>query len=308
MSTFQLSRKEAWALSTLLHLPIQKGSVLSEWFALEEIPSADTIQQWLPACIDTLKTKGYFKDDKSIQTDLIQSLMLAAVGQKHIFTAIHGENISGFTRFLLAGTGAVQYGYNQESITLHSPRQFPEVLLTLLPDWLKIDAGNTSNVTMSFNAFLVFKESCLQRNTNFVLSPDNSEDFSIPELTYSFNRDNQWLDVFNAMGIKSADALKDISIQSEIDQLISMDYLERSDSKQLKIGQSGMQLADVLSDPNLITVTFSYSRADQPKTVHCAFLVGKGELLRVDFLNEVVMILHISSRADAINWIKAVLK
>jgi hypothetical protein len=308
MNTFLLSRNEAWTLSTLLHLPIQIGSLLSEWFALETIPSVEAIQQCLPTCIETLKSKGYYKENKALDNDLIQSLMLAAVGQKHIYTALHGENISAFARFLHAGNGAVQYGYTQEFITLHSPKQFPEVLPTLLPEWLIINDAKTTNVTMSFNTFLVFKESCLQRNTNFVLNSDNSEDFSISELTHSFARDNQWLDVFNAMGINSADALKDVSVQNQIDQLISLDYLEMSDSGRLKIGESGMQLAEVLSDPNLIAVTFSYSCAHPLKTVNSAFVIGKGELFRIDFLNEIVMILRIKSRKDAINWIKTIVQ
>ena len=52
MYAYLLTRPEAWALSTLLHLPVQPGSVLNDWLGEEEISAStfsadDCLDDWL---------------------------------------------------------------------------------------------------------------------------------------------------------------------------------------------------------------------------------------------------------------------
>ncbi len=306
MSPYQLTRNETWVLATLLNLPIQQGSVLGEWLALDDVPSVEQIQMWLPVCIEEIKNKGYCSDQKSISPDLVKSLMLAAIGQKHIYTSIRSEKISASTRFLLAGSGAVQYGYKKDQLILHQTRQFSEILPELLPDWLRIAVEEVGNVTMSQNAFLLFKEACFQSNMAFLLNATSDEGFAITDLENGFKRDNEWLDIFEALRLKGIDALNDISISDQIEQLIAMGYLERVGSDRLRIGASGTVLSNIYSDPNQVTITFSFSSVEPEKTTSSAFLIGDERIFRIDFLGGELKILGIRSRADALNWIKAI--
>ncbi len=41
MTVYQLTYPEAWALATLLHLPVQPGSALADWLASAPTPQVD---------------------------------------------------------------------------------------------------------------------------------------------------------------------------------------------------------------------------------------------------------------------------
>ena len=161
MSAYHLTRQEVWVLTTLFKLPIQQGSLLGEWLGDQDTPSSEEVKSWIPAAIETLDHQGYCpakNAQKSISGDLIESLMLAAVGQKHIFTTLRTNMEGVSTRFLLAGSGVVQNGSEKDQLILHSPQQFEELLQSLLPNWLHIEPSEGANITMPQGAFLLLNK------------------------------------------------------------------------------------------------------------------------------------------------------
>ena len=304
MSINQLTRQETWVLSTLLNLPIQRGSALGEWLGSQETPSSQEIETWIPQAIDTLSGKGYYISKKSISVELIESLMLASVGQKHIFTTLRTNMEAVSTRFLLAGSGVVQYGYDKDQIILHSPQQLQEALPSLLPDWLNIEPGEGAKNNISQSAFLLFKQACQQRDIAFIMNEDGSETFLQSELETSFARDNGWIDVFNALGITGAESLDNISVQAQLEHLLSIGYLERANSSQLQIGAKGAVLARSLSDPKQVSITIGFTSLQPEKISTSVFLIGANHLFRLDFLGESIDILLMQSRIEALDWIR----
>jgi hypothetical protein len=304
MSIFQLNWKEAWVLSTLLHLPIQQGSALGEWLGSQDSPSAEEIETWIPPAVASLSSKGYYQPQKSLSAELIESLMLAAVGQKSLFTTLRTNTEAFSTHFLLAGSGVVQYGVINEQFVLHSPLQWEETLPSLLPDWLSIEPGQNPKISLSQSSFLLFKQACLQRDIAFILNEDGSETFQQSELVTAFARDNGWIDVFNALGIAGAESVDQISIPAQLDTLLSIGYLERANLSRLQIGAAGAALANSLSDPEQVSITIGFTSFQPDKTTTSVFLIGKNHLFRLDFLGEMLDISQMQSRPEALDWIR----
>ncbi|EKD89188.1 MAG: hypothetical protein ACD_34C00161G0003 [uncultured bacterium] len=304
MSIYQLSWHETWVLSTLLHLPIQQGSVLGEWLGNQDAPSTEEIETWIPQAVETLSSKGYYHSKKSLSAELTESLMLAAVGQKSIYTTLR-TNIEAFsTHFLLAGSGVVQYGVIDEQFILHSPLQWEETLASLLPDWLSIEPGQSAKINISQSAFLLFKQACLQRDIAYILNEDGSETFQQSELETAFARDNGWIDVFSALGITGAESLDKITIQAQLDSLLSIGYLESANRSRLQIGAAGAALADSLSDPEQVSITIGFTRFQPEQMTTSVFLIGKNHLFRLDFLGEIIEISQMQSRLEALDWMR----
>ncbi len=308
MTAFSLSRPEIWCLATLLQLPIQPQTPLSDWLTLTKVPAVATLQAWLPDCLQSLKAKGCFQTDSALSADLIKSLTLAAVGQKHIYTALRLESHSASTRFALVGDGAVQYGLQEDQITLHSPVPFSHTLPYLLPDWLNIHEGKAELVAMPLWSFLVFQQACLLQNIHFVLNSDHHPDFSIAELTDGLRRNNRWLNIFYQLGATRVESAEALPVEAHVQQLCSIGYLQPSADGLFRTAPAGQRLAEALSDPKLVTITFAFARAEPPLDLTSAFLIGNGELFRLDFSDETVKVFRLRSRADALNWINAVVR
>lgn len=308
MSAYQLTRQEAWVITTLLKLPIQQGSALGEWLGNQDMPSSEAIESWILPAIETLDLKGYSparNEKKSISVDLIESLMMAAVGQKHIFTTLR-TNVEGVsTRFLLAGSGSVQYGYEKDQLILHSPQQFEVALQTLLPNWLHIEPSQSVNISMSQGAFLLFKQACLQRDLSFVLNANGSETFFTKDLEESFGRDNGWIDVFHALGINGVSQLANISVPVQLQYLLSIGYLEKKNPSNLQIGSGGAALAETLSDPDQVSITIGFNSSQPEKSCTSVFLIGRNRLYRLDFMGESISITHLQSRREGLDWIRS---
>jgi hypothetical protein len=308
MSIYHITRQEAWVITTLLQLPIQQGSALSEWLGIEPMPSMTEIEPWIPLAIETLEKKGYLpasNEKRSISVDLIESLMLAAVGQKHISTTLRLNEVGVGTRFLLAGSGIVQYGYEQDQIILHSPQQFEDLLQILLPTWLHIQPGEASGSTMPLGAFLLFKQACLERDIAFVLNANGSETFLNTNLEQSFARDSGWIDVFQALGVKGVSKFEEISFPAQLGYLLSLGYLERKNSSYLQIGSAGTKLAESLSDPDRVTITIGFNSLQPEKACTGVFLIAKNRLYRLDFVDESISIFQLRSRLEGLDWIRS---
>lgn len=305
MNLYELTLKETWVLSTLLSLPIQHGSVLGEWLGLDDAPDVNLVQSWIPECLVSLEKKGYKQKAGTAAGELATTLLLASVGQKHIFASLRTSEKAVSTRFLLAGSGAVQYGYDPEKILLHSPIQMEQLEALLLPDWLKINQGDQSTVTMPLNAFLVFKQSCQQQSISYILNVDHNESFSLSDLENSFQLDNGWLDVYNALGMKGFIPLQDISILDQLETLVQMDWVEKISPQNFRVSSTGSALAEAFSDPHQVTVSISFSSVDLQKMTLSAFLIGSGHLFRVVFLDKLVTVSQMQSREQGLDWIKS---
>ena len=208
------------------------------------------------------------------------------------------------TQFLLAGSGLVQYGYDKEQITLHSPRQFEELLPILLPDWFCIEPREAASISLPQSAFLLFKQACLQKDISFIMKADGSETFSEADLEGSFARDNGWIDVFHTLGINGVELLDNISIPTQLESLLTIGYLERTNPSQLQIGVAGAALAESLSDPEQVSITIGFTSLHPERFCTSVFLVGANHLFRLDFLGGSIHIAHLQSRIEALEWIR----
>jgi hypothetical protein len=308
MSVYYLTRTETWVLTTIFRLPVQPASQLDDWLGSLEVPTGEEIEAWIPGAIVSLDRKGYFAADnvkKSLSPDLLESLMLAAVGQRTIFTILRANGESVSTQFLLAGSGAVQYGNDSDQLIIHSPQQFDEILPGLLPEWLSIEPGGAGQFDMTQGAFLLFKQACLERDLAFVLQGNDNQTFSISNLEQSFARDNAWIDVFHALKVEGVQPFDPNSFPVDLEFLVSAGYLEKVDPFLLQIGAAGIGLAESLSDPDQVSISIGFTSLQPEKTITSVFLTGGKHLFQLDFLGEGISIIRIESRLAGLDWIRS---
>jgi hypothetical protein len=304
MSTTELTRKEIWVITTLLKLPIQQGSLLGEWLGIGETPSVEMIESWIPEVTEGLINKNISTDSKILSGELLESLILATVGQKQLSITLRTSEVAFVTHFLIAGSGVVQYGMEEDRIILHPSRQFGELLSTLLPEWLKIESSVKLGITLSQKQFLLFKQACLLKDFAFLLKKDGSETFALIDLEKSILHDNDWLGFYHTLGIIGTDPIDQISITNELKHLLSINYIEKVDSTLLKIGTEGNALAKILSDPDQVMITIGFTNLNPQQMIASTFLIGAGCLLRMDFNKDLICIIGMDSRMDGLVWIK----
>jgi len=295
MKTYPMTRKEAWALSSLLKLPLQQGAVISEWLGQAEIPEAEEIEGWMPEVEQSLK----------VDEGLLESLMLAAVGQKRMDYSLRTSQGAEGIHYAIAGTGVVQYGFEGEKMVLHEVQGIEELLPKMIPEWLEVVEGEAVDIVMALGAFLMFRQACLQRDIAYLLNKDSSETFTRSELEEAFERDNGWVDVYHALGISGADRLADISAAEQIEQLIQKGLIEEAGSDHLQIGEAGKAMAQTLSNPNQISITLGFEGMKPERLVTGVFLAGAKRLMRLEFDKGMITITAVQSRQEGLDWIKS---
>ncbi len=162
MTAFSLTRSEVWTLATLLHLPIQPGSVLCDWLALEDTPSGTRLP--VPD-ITSLSEKGFYlpaNGDQPILPDLVRCLTLAAVNAAEITLIIQRAGRSTLTRFAQVGNGFVQYGMDEAHLTLFRLEELDAVADSLIPSWFTVNQDDHFQAEMPVDEYLLFKQACIQ--------------------------------------------------------------------------------------------------------------------------------------------------
>jgi hypothetical protein len=311
MSVYQLNRNEAWALATLINLPIQEGSVIGEWLGAEEMPTYETVQDWIPQVTNTLSGKGYLQKSSSgyqFHDELLNALLLIALGQEFVNIRLRIAQEAGETSFVLSGTGLVQYGFNDDRLVFHQPKQLDEMLPVLLPEWISVGEYEGGIGELTLSSFLLFRQACLLKDMAFVLRDQHDPSFLRAELVDSFMRNHGWLDVYHALGLESAPNLNDVSLADDIGFLIDQHYLTAEPDLSLSIGIAGEPLYKTLADPNYVAVTIGLISIPKVETNTIVFLAGGSRLFLLFFNGDKIKFRQLRSYTAGIIELQKYLK
>jgi hypothetical protein len=308
MTAYLLTRPETWTLCTLLHLPVQPGSVLNDWLGEgEKSASGFAIND----CLETLAGKGYYHptDDKQpIAAALLSCLVLASIDAAETTVIIRRAGHSDLSRFAQAGDGVMQFGMDEEHLALHPVKRLGEMAGGILPAWFSCSRTKEHlPVELPLGAFLLFKQACAQSDLAAADSDFSSVAFKTSDLLEEFTTKTVWMDIFNAEGVRGVPSVEQMPLKEYLDELLSMGFLKQKVNGVLEIGKAGKLLADVISDADLCTLSISQHiwEGDFPETA--SFLQGAGRLFLINMKPGEVSIQQLSNLKAGNLWIEKLL-
>lgn len=308
MSAYLLTRPEAWALSTLLHLPVQPGSVLNDWLGEEEI-SASTFSA--DDCLDALAGKGYYfpsDDEHPIAAALLSCLVLASINAAETTVIIRRAGHADLTRFAQAGDGVMQFGMDEENLTLHPVKKLEEMAGNILPAWFSFSRSKERlRVELPLGAFLLFKQACAQSDLAAADSDLLSDAFKTSDLLEEFPSETAWIDIFNAEGVRGVPSVEQMPLKEYLDELLSLGFLSQTAAGVLEIGAAAKSLADAISDADLCTLSISQLIWEGGFPETGAFLYGAGQLFLLNLKPGKVFIQQLADLKAGHLWIEKLL-
>ncbi|RCK72179.1 MAG: hypothetical protein ANABAC_2160 [Anaerolineae bacterium] len=309
MTVYQLSHPEAWALATLLHLPLQPGSALADWLASAPTPQVDEFLS--ETTLKDLAAKGYYRGPKSatpFDESLIRALTLVSVNAALITVLLRTNGRVALVRFAQAGESYVQLGMDESGLALHPVMPVHHLQQTLLPGWFTV--GHTEDVqdTLPLEAFLLFTHACNLADWAFVRSDFYQRSFSVQELIENLRRSAAWWEVFKAAEVKGVPAVAELPLESTLNLLIERDYLTRIADDLLTIGNTAKPLAATLTAPESCTLTLSLQIWEEDEVLCGAFLHGGERLFLLEFVPSQVNIQQFGNPESAHSWIEKLLE
>jgi hypothetical protein len=296
MAAFSLTHAEVLTLSTLLHLPIQPNSVLCDWLAMQ--PQACALP---PPNLSSLSTKGYFlpeNKNQPIPRDLFRALTLAAINAADISVIIQRGGRSALTRFAQVGKGLLQYGMDEENLTLHPVKGQGVFAQQLLPAWFSVERHEILQVELPLPAFLLFKQACVLSDLAAADSLLESQKFKKAALLKQTGLSTDWAKIFTSGPQPSDEHLR---------LLLDLGLLRKVTTASLEIGPVGQPLAAAISDLDLCSLTVSLQTWEDAIPRTGLFLYGAGRLFQVDVAPDSLRLRQLASRLEALTWLEELL-
>ena len=309
MSAYLLTHSETLALSTLLHLPVQPGSVLSDWLGSGKFPESTD----LPGeSLSSLAGKGYYSpEDKeqSIQPELLQSLTLASVNAAEITAILRRNGQAALTRFAQAGKSVMQYGMEAEHLSLHPVAGQAMLAEKIIPDWFTVSQDERLQAELPLGAFLLFKQACELADLTATETNFESGQFVKSNLLEQGKLLDGWVDIFNAGGLGGMPVLDQMPLEDEYKLLVSKGFLQESVPDTIGIGTVGKALADSFSDPDMCSLIVSLQIWDGGSSKTGAFLYGGERLFFLDASRKlgVFVIRQLADHQEGCSWVKNLL-
>jgi len=311
MSAYRLTHSEILALCTLLHLPVQPGSVLSTWLSGQNFPASTDLTG---ESLASLAGKGYYSpEDKnqSLQPELLKSLALLSVNAAEITAILRRNGRAALTRFAQMGNGVVQYGVEEEHLSVHPVAGQAMLAEKIIPDWFTVSQNDGLQAEMPPGAFLLFKQACELADLTAAETNFESTGFAKSKLLEQPQLADGWMDVFNAAGLGGVSGPDQTSLEDDYRLLVSEGFLVESAAPTgtIEIGIAGKALADSFSDPDMCSLIVSLQIWDggSPKTG--AFLYGGERLFFLDASQKpgVFVIRQLANRQEGCSWVKDLL-
>jgi len=309
MSAYLLTRPETWALSTLLHLPVQPGSVLIDWLGAGDLPEfADLIDESLAS----LAGKGYYSpEDKEqpIQPGLLKSLALASVNAAEITAILRRNGQAALTRFAQVGKSVVQYGMDEEHLSLHPVVGQAMLAEKIIPGWFTVSQDEHLQAELPLGAFLLFKQACELADLTAAETNFESEKFAKSKLLEQSELLNGWVDIFNARGLGGVPALDQVPREDDYGLLVSEGFLQESAADTIEIGTVGKALAASFSDPGMCSLIVSLQIWEGGSLKTGVFLYGNERLFFMDASQQpgIFVIRQLANRQEGCSWVKDLL-
>jgi hypothetical protein len=306
MSAYLLTHLETWALSTLLHLPIQPGSVLAAWLSNGNFPKSTDLAG---ESLTSLAGKGYYSpEDKKqpIQPELLKSLALASVNAAETTAILRRNGQAALTRFAQMGKSVMQYGMDEQHLSLHLVAGQAVLVEKIIPGWFTISRNEGLQAELPLDAFLLFKRACELADLTTAEMNFEREQFARSELLEQSKLSNGWVDIFNAGGGPgSVRVFEQTPFEDDYKLLISEGFLQESAADTIEIGAVGKALASSFSDPDMCSLIVSLQVWEGNLSTTGVFLYGSERLFFLDASRKpgVFVIRQLANPREGCAWV-----
>lgn len=311
MSAYRLTHSETLTLCTLLHLPIQPGSVLSAWLGQQEFPESLDLSR---ESLASLAGKGYYSaEDKNqpIQPELIKSLVLLAVNAAEITVILRRNGQAALTRFAQMGNSVVQYGIENQCLCVHPAAGQAVLVDKIIPGWFTVSQNEGLKAELPLNVFLLFKRACELADLTIAEANFESAQFAKRKLLEESRLTDGWINLFQAAELSRGSVPDQMPLEDQYRLLVSEGFLNESatPADTIEIGPAGKALAGTLSDPDLCSLIVSLQIWDDDLPRTGAFLHGEGRLFFLDASQKpgVFLIRQLANNHEACSWVQDLL-
>ncbi len=309
MSVYQITHSETLALSIVLHLPIQPGSVLSVWLGTQELPESAELTE---ASLSSLAAKGYYspKDpNQPFQPSLIKSLTLLSVNAAEMTVILRRNGRAALTRFAQRGKHLVQYSTQAEHLFMHPVTEQAVLAEKILPQWFMVSQNEGLRTEMLLGAFVLFKQACALADLTAAELNFEGTHFAKSTLLEQVQPMVRAMVAFSRAGLGEGWSVSEQrQLEDDYRRLIGAGFLiERADlAGAVEIGAGGKALAAALSDADLCSLIVSLQLWDGscPKTG--VFLYGARRLflLEASPKADVLVIRQLANRQEGTAWVQ----
>jgi hypothetical protein len=282
---------------------------LSAWLSNQEFPESTDLTG---ESLASLAGKGYYShEDKEqpIQSELLKSLALASVNAAEITAILRRNGQAALTRFAQMGKSVVQYGMDEEHLSLHPVIGQAMLAEKIIPDWFAVSQNEGMQAELPLGAFLLFKQACELADLTAAETNFESEKFAKSKLLEQPKLLDGWVDHFNAAGLGSVPALDQMPLEDDYKLLVSEGFIQESAADTIGIGVVGKALAASFSDPDMCSLIVSLQiwEGGFPKTG--VFLYGGERLFFLDASQKpgVFVIQQLANRQEGCSWVKDLL-
>lgn len=303
MPAYRLNPSETAALSLLLHLPIQPGSVLSIWLAGAELRAPGSLQRLVEQGYQSLASRNL-----PLEPALLQALTLLSVNAAHLTVVLRRSGRAAMSRFALLGRYALQYGIEGEHLVIHPLIEQQALAEKLLPAWFFVHKNENLQMEMPAGAFLLFKQAC-------ILADLTAAESNLSQSRFLRNR--LWQQAQAASRSAARESQQAANPKQRLEQEYRFLLQERFLSEQAKtpesisvaIGAAGQPLAETLSDPDVCSLLFTLQLWDGGLQKTGAFLHGSERLFLLESRAEagIFALRQLPHRQKAASWLKNVL-
>lgn len=311
MSAYLLTHSETLTLCTLLHLPVQPGSVLSAWLRQQEFPESIDLSG---ESLESLAGKGYYApQDKNqpIQPELVKSLVLFAVNAAEIIAILRRNGQAALTRFAQMGNSVVQYGIENECLCVHAATVQAVLVDKIIPGWFTVSQNEGLKAELPLGAFLLFKRACELADLTTAETNFASAQFAKRKLLEQSRLTDGGINLFNVAEVSRGSVPDQMSLQDQYRLLVSQGFLMENPAPAdtIEIAPAGKALAGTLSDPDLCSLIVSLQIWDDDLPKTGAFLHGDGRLFFLDASQKpgIFLIRQLANRHEGCSWMQDLL-
>ncbi len=307
MAPYSLTRSEVWALSTLLYLPIQPNSVVCDWLAIEDAPQGAALPVEIMA---SLSEKGIYFPENTMQPilpDLVRCLTLVTVNTAEIDLIIRRGGQAALTRFAQVGKGLVQFGMDGSHLWLNPIEDLAAITGNLIPKWFEVSQFDRQQSEMPLNSFLLFKQACIEADLGAGETGFGSEVFEKQKLFEHFNPLQETFISLSSERASRVDRTGKEQVDEHLQILLGNGFLKEGMAATLEIGAVGKGLAEVLSDPDLCSLTISLVIPGSTFPETGVFLYGNGRLYFIEIKAGKIFLRQLADRMDGFPWLNDLL-
>lgn len=306
---YEITTHEFWALAALTAIPIQSGSIITQWLNDYEAPQSNDVLQ---EAHQALLKKGYIdprRNDGAIPDELLEALFVLALSSVTLTASISRGGERVWTTFGQLDESVVEYRIDENRLLVHPPAGMEETAAILAPDWFVPQVKGKFSGKLPFGALLILVAALQLEEKQSLLAEDGvTPAFQHSDLVGALKEMGDWVDFYSEVGIPGFTQLDQFPVEEHIALLTKNSYIQPAGDGLLHLGPQAAVLAEAYGDPDLCSNSLSITGTTEGFPPTGSLLYGSGILLLLQLTGEGTFILRqLNVLEEAVSWASSLL-